>query len=198
MVYSDKYKPLANLTTKTGKAAVFIRGFLTYMTEQPVGHAISFRQSQQAGLDLVQSLGEDISVPYISNLSRVLVDRGIVSKQRVGRKFVVVRSDKFDLMCDFLEEHETWGTTIEAEDDVHTIEARSIVLNHIEYNGSLRLKSANRIPRKAWQVVWDKFQAGELDLIFIEPTSSAFSLALGDHKHKLIEPATFDNSSVAR
>lgn len=187
---------LSRVTVKSGRAAVFIRSMVE--TVKAYGSKpLPLRTAQAKALETVQSQGSDLSISYLSNLSRTLTDASVLRKSRDGKKFYLERGPLFHHMTDFLDEHPDWGTV--ADEGVVDVGDRATVLDHLIDHGSIRVTSEARLPKAAWTLVWDKFNAGELDLVFIEPDAVATSVnPRRDPTPVVIEPVTFANASVAR
>lgn len=147
----------------TGIGAIFARGFMEmYATQER-----RLRECQEAGQALVEELEETISVPYISKISRLLVEAGIVGRTKVGRKFYVTDGINLKDFLDFLEEDPDYGTRMRGTQDDDR--ARLVVFDHLEEHGSVRSTGEQRIPKAAYKALMKKVMSGELDIVIVKP-----------------------------
>lgn len=179
----------------SGKAAAFVRGFLTHLADSP-GYESTLRKAQDAGVRYVEELGETISIPYVSKLTKQLESSGVVDKVRKGRHYKVaghMDNPTFITMLRVLETE--WGTTIEAEDSPVTIAVRSLFLDHMSDNGAVRISKDNPLPKAAYQVAIDKFKSGQYDMVFIESDRTPYA---ADKKTNMRRVYAFDASAANR
>jgi hypothetical protein len=158
-----EYRKLATLD---GKAAVFIRGMMNFIQAHPLPEA-PLRGAQDAGKAAVEELDETISIPYISKLSVLLQQARVISKERRGQKFIVLRDIYFH---DFREHMElkNYGESVEKEETMDRVVARSQFLDFMQANPGIRISKDNTIDKAAYQVAYDKFKRGDYDLIFVK------------------------------
>jgi hypothetical protein len=152
----------------SGMRAMFIRGFLEYFDEQlqtKGKKTVFLRECQDAGKALVEEQGGDISVPYISKLSRYLVDAEIVTRSKQGRKFICGKGKNCDEMLELLDG--LYGTRLKGdfEDDA----LRTMYLNYVERHGSIRSTPEGRIPTSVYKMFMKMVRDGELDLVVMKP-----------------------------
>lgn len=157
------------LQTLDGKAAVFVRGFMDYLTDNGINRAddgLPLRKAQEAGQANVKELGEEISLPYISKLSALLQDCQVVYKERRGKKFMLFPGIEFDPFYDFITDR-SYGTSMTKELPIDQIQARSAFLDHMREYGAVRIKATDPLNKAAYQVAIDKFKSGEYDMVFL-------------------------------
>lgn len=157
------------VTNLAGKAAVFVRGFIEFCDTFPQDDdgGIPMRKAQEAGLAAVEELGEEISIPYVSKLTNLLIATGVIRRERLGRKYQVWGDSNYPWLVDHLE-NSTWGQTMTAELPMEQVKARSEFLDHMNGNGFVRITNDNPLPKAAYQVAIDKFKAGDYDMVFVQ------------------------------
>lgn len=159
---SMQNKDTAPVMALNGIGAIFARGFMEmYATKER-----RLRECQEAGMAAVVELGETISVPYISKISRMLVEAGIVGREKVGRKFYVTDAPHLNDFLDFLEESADYGTRMRGTQDDDR--ARLAVFEHLEEHGSVRSTGEQRIPKAAYKMLMQQVQSGELDIVIVK------------------------------
>lgn len=181
------------ITNLSGKAAVFVRGFMEFCDTFPLtDDGIPMRKAQEAGMAAVEELGEEISVAYLSKLTNLLIVSGVLSRERVGKKYMI----KGDSLYPWLTEHlETtgWGQSMTAELPIEQVQARSALLDHMSAHGAVRIESNNPLAKAAYQVAIDKFKAGQYDMVFVDAGVDLKAYADGD----IISPWVTTHASVA-
>lgn len=155
------------VTGLSGVSAIFVLGFVNALDEGET----KLRACQDAGLQLVKDLDGVISVPYISKLSRLLVDAQIVKRSKQGRSYVVGQGPDYDLFIQFLDENPDYGTRLKGSMEQDAVRARA--LDHIDQRGSVRSTKDQRIPPAAYKKLIEMVREGELDLIFVKPELKA-------------------------
>lgn len=150
----------------SGKAAVWVRGFVSHALSHGAGE-VKLRPAQKAGMDAVEELGETISVPYVSKLTKLLEEANVVTKTRKGKGYVITPGENLNQMGEHLHDSE-WGSTIEREDSDDTIRMRSAILDHMTDVGSVRIEAERPLDKRAYQVLIDKFKAGKYDMVFVD------------------------------
>lgn len=156
---------MKKVTSLNGKSAVFIRGFIEYLMEP--GNETKLRKAQEAGQQAVIELNEDISVQYISKMSKLLQEEGIVSKSREGRHFMLSPGKNLHPFNQFLEDNPTWGTSTKRELNEDQISARSEFLDTMKNVGLIRIEASDPLDKAAYAVAQEKFKAGDYDMVFI-------------------------------
>lgn len=164
----------------SGKAAVFVRAVMQYVDRQDRPIDLPLRATQKAGMDAVEALGETISVPYVSKLTKGLETAEAITKTRKGKGFVVNKGSRFENFANYLEDNFEWGTQIEREDSAETISVRSQFLDGMKANRGIRISKDNPLPKAAYQVAIDKFKAGEYDMVFVPSTIDLNVVDYGD------------------
>lgn len=157
---------MKKITTLNGKSAVFVRGFIEYCLE-PGTPTPALRKAQEAGMEAVNELNEDISMPYISKLSKLLQEEQVVFKSRAGRHFELFPGRNLDNLSTFLTENPTWGTSTKREDSADQIQARSEFLDEMKNVGLVRIEAHTPLNKAAYAIAQQKFKAGEYDMVFI-------------------------------
>lgn len=145
----------------SGKGAMFIRAFMEAFYDGERG----LRQCQEAGQLAVKEDGSEISIPYISKLSKTLVAEHIVGRRKVGRHYMVTDSNFTQEFKDFLEEHETWG--LDANTGEQDFLDRVSVSAHMSKYHGIRSSNTNLIPRSGYKMLMEGVKAGRYDLAFI-------------------------------
>ena len=153
---------MKNTTKYTGKAAVFIRGFMEHYYQ---GNTSLF-DCQAAGKQATLDAGDELSIPYISKLSRALVADGIVERYKVGAKYFNRDGEHTEDFKEFLAEHEDWGLLVTGT--VRDLQERNDVLDLIEEHGAVRGGGDNLIPRSAFSVLMKMVNEGKLDIVFVK------------------------------
>ena len=148
-----------------GKAAVFVRGMLTELYEED---ETRLRKVQEVGLEAVRSLGEEISIPYISKLSALLQDAQVITKERKGRSFVVDHGDSSQEFWLWMKDNPDWGISIEDLPDDDVVAERSQFLDQINECGAVRLSNDNPLGKAAYSLAREKFTTGEYDMVFVK------------------------------
>lgn len=170
-----------DLDRLSGKAAVFVRGLIQYLDKQSPSIDMKLRPAQKAGMDAVEALGETISVPYVSKLTKLLETSGVVNKIRKGKGYVLNRDIQFEAVADYLEESFQWGTTIEREDSEDTIRIRSEFLDLMGQKKAVRITNESPLSKVAYQVAIDKFKSGKYDMVFVDRTIDLNVMDYGDY-----------------
>jgi hypothetical protein len=151
----------------TGKAAVFARGFMSVF-----GQNVPLRECQDAGKALVEELGEEISVAYISNLSRDMHKDGIFSKRKVGRRYFLKSADFTNDFIDFLAENPEWGNDV-IPDSMLEVQQRTDIIDFLDENHSVLIHHKRQMSKASYAVLQKRFKAGQLMMAFIEPGGKA-------------------------
>lgn len=158
----------AELDRLSGKAAVFVRGFIEHVSRTNVQNRdIALRPTQAAGMSAVEELGDTISVPYVSKLTKLLETADVIYKNRKGKGYIVIPASNFTEMSDLLH-NSGWGRTIEREASEDDIRMRSAILDHMNDVGHVRIEAENPIDKRAYQVLIDKFKQGQYDMVFVD------------------------------
>lgn len=163
--------PVMDIKDLAGKAAMFVRGFAEYLIAADAAGKtkLPLRACQDAGLAYVTSHGETISVPYISQLTGRLEKRGYIEKHRAGKSFTVTW---FEESIDELEELLETGYGTEeaiAQIDVKQLKQRNLIINHLDEHRGVVITNENRLPRAAFQVLYDRYNKGELVMVYVTP-----------------------------
>lgn len=156
---------MRKVTILNGKSAVFVRGFVEHLMEP--GADAKLRKAQEAGQSAVLELGEDISVQYISKMSKLLQEEGIVTKTREGRHFHLSPGRNLHPFVQFLENNAAWGTSTKRELTETQITARSEFLDEMKNVGLVRIEANDPLDKAAYQVAQEKFKSGDYDMVFI-------------------------------
>lgn len=163
MTISMEYRKLKQLD---GKAAVFVRGMIDFIEAHPLPD-IPLRGAQDAGLNAVIEQDETISVPYISKLSVLLQQGRIISKQRKGKGFTVLRDIYFAEFREYMIGR-NYGESLLREESMERVVARSQFLDFMNENPGVRISKDSPIDKAAYQVAIDKFKRGDYDMIFVK------------------------------
>lgn len=159
---------LPALSHLSGKAAVFVRGFMQHLADAP-GYEAPLRKAQDSGVREVEALGETISIPYVSKLTKLLETSGVVEKVRKGRNYRVSGHKDNGVFLQMLQVLETeWGTIIQDEASEESILMRSAMLDHMTDVGSVRIEAEAPLNKVAYQVLIDKFKQGKYDMVFVD------------------------------
>jgi len=145
-----------------GKAAVFVRGVMLF------DESTKLREVQEAGLEAVRELGEDISVPYISKLTASLGVADILIKERTGRSFKVVYGSNYDEFAKWIDDNPDWGTTINEPVSDEVIIERSRLLDQMAEDGAVRVSNDHPLGKAAYMLAREKFSSGEYDMVFVK------------------------------
>lgn len=156
---------MKKVTVLNGKSAVFIRGFMEYLLEP--GNDPKLRKAQEAGQQAVAELGDEISVQYISKMSKLLQEENIINKTREGRHFTTTPGKNLHPFMQFLEDNPTWGTSLKRELSEDQITARSQFLDEMKNIGLVRIEADHPLDKAAYAVAQEKFKAGDYDMVFI-------------------------------
>ena len=170
-----------NITTLQGKAAVFIRGFM-----EAFDTGVSLRDCQEAGKRAVEDLGDNISVPYISNLSRALDDENIIKKFKVGRKYFVKPGPGYQDFVEWWDAHEDFGLSLTQVIGVDVVQARHSLQEHIDANGGVLIRAENMLEKDVYKYLMTKFRSGELNIAYIRSGYDA-GVKFEGKTHKLRE-----------
>jgi hypothetical protein len=151
--------PVQNLS---GMSAIFARGFITCY----IDGAERLRECQEAGLAAVKEFETDISVSYISTLTRKLRAAGVIIQEKRGRSFYLSDGPNIDEFLEFIGDNPDYGTRLTGTEDEDTVRAQAY--GHLEEHGAILSRIDNQIPKAAYKMLIKKFQAGELNLAFIK------------------------------
>lgn len=157
------------ITNLGGKAAVFVRGFIEFCDTYPQtdDSGIPMRKAQEAGQSAVQELGEEISIPYISKLTNLLIASSVLIRERVGKHYRVTGAMNYPWLIEYLE-NTGWGRSMTTELPIEAIQARSALLDHMAFYGAVRIQADEPLDKAAYQVAYDKFKSGQYDMVFVE------------------------------
>lgn len=175
-----------DLERLSGKAAVWVRGFIEHASSQTGPGDVKLRPAQKAGMDAVEELGETISIPYISKLTKQLETSGVVIKARKGKGYVITSGENFNQVAEHLFDT-AWGSTIEKEATEDDIRMRSAIIDHMNDTDHIRIEAENPIDKRAYQVLIDKFKAGQYDMVFVHRTVALFDEVDGNRVRTLNE-----------
>lgn len=159
---------ILELNHLSGKAAVWVRGFTEHVARTAVQKDdIKLRPAQKAGMAAVEELGDTISIPYISKLTKLLEEARVITKSRKGKGYVIVKDDRFE---DVLAElhNSGWGREIQKEASEDDIRMRSAMLDHMTDVGHVRIEAEAPLDKRAYQVLIDKFKQGQYDMVFVD------------------------------
>jgi hypothetical protein len=175
-----KVHKLKDTMNHTGKAAVFVRGFMTKFAElQEQGKPIPLRICQNAGLTAVQELSENISVAYISKLARELSDDGVVAKTKQGRKYFMKATDKTELFLDWLDDNPHWGVDLHA-DDTLAVQDKMEIVSYMRQHKGVLISAADPLPKSQYSYLMKKFQEGRLNMVFVLDDQDVYLAPEGD------------------
>ena len=145
----------------SGKGAMFIRAFMEAFYDGERG----LRQCQEADQTAVKDDGGEISIPYISKLSKTLVAERIVGRRKVGRHYTVTESNFTQDFKDFLEEHDRWG--LDANTNEQDFSDKVSVMAHLKKYHCIRSTNDNLIPRSGYKMLMEAVKAGKYEIAFI-------------------------------
>jgi len=152
-------------TQLTGKAAVFVRGFMEFYDKQ-VKDSDTLRGCQEAGLQAVKDLGDDISVAYISRLARDLANEKVIAKTKKGRRFFLRDAEYTDEFLDWMEENPAWGTDLNA-DAMNEITERMELLDFLEDNHAILINKDRPIPKAQFRLLMKMFSEGKMSMAYV-------------------------------
>lgn len=157
------------ITNLGGKAAVFVRGFIEFCDTYPQtdDSGIPMRKAQEAGQAAVQELGEEISIPYISKLTNLLIACDVLVRERKGKHYRVKGAMNYPWLIEYLENN-GWGQGMTTELPIDQIQARSRLLDRMNDHGFVRIQADAPLEKAAYQVAIDKFKSGDYDMVFVE------------------------------
>lgn len=164
-----------------GKAAVFVRGFCEYLilhdeqNDTSIPTVVTLRKAQEAGRSSVEALGDRISVPYLSQLSSKIEKTGAYRKEQFGKSYRLVldNPDKLDRLKELLSRPE-YGRSVDLQYTVDELKDRSQILDHLDQFDGVRIISDRPVPKASYQVLIDRFQKGELMMVFCNAEDPAF------------------------
>lgn len=182
------------MTTLSGKAAVFVRGMVEFVDQR--GDGTKLRDAQKAGMDAVEALGETISIPYVSKLSKTLQTSDILKKERKGKGYIVTRGDVFNDFIQYLAESD-YGVGVEPEVSEGDIRMRSAMLDHMTDVGHVRIEAEHPLDKRAYQVLIDKFKAGQYDMVFVHRDITLVEPNEHPDEHPRVFPVKTIHASVA-
>lgn len=164
-----------------GKAAVFVRGFCEYLVsrddqnETSIPTVVKLRKAQDAGKSAVEALGETISVPYLSQLSGKIEKAGVYRKQQFGKSYNLILDNEkaLDRVRELLT-RDDYGHTVDVQFTVEELGDRSAIIHHLEEYDGVRIHAKRPAPKASYQVLMDRFQKGELIMVFCNPDDPAF------------------------
>lgn len=163
------------LADLNGKSAVFVRGFIEHLLvcmDEGV-RPIYLRDCQDAGVDAVQELGDDISVSYLSQLSnKIELETRSYEKKLQGKKYTLVLRDTRKLQD--LVNDENFGRDLKPKQSVSDVEARSAMIDHLVEYGGVRIYADRPVPKAPYALLREQFMKGELVMVFCSPKDLAF------------------------
>lgn len=159
-----------SFSTFSPKAQVFARGFAEYAE---LGMPAKLRDCQNAGADAIRELGEQLSVPYISKLTKNLEALGVVEKVRVGRGFVVHPGPKWQDFIDFLPTS-SFGLSLEVTLPDEDVIERSGMIDYLTGHDGVRISNSRPLPKAGYRVLIERFKEGKLDMVFVKSDSKVF------------------------
>jgi hypothetical protein len=184
-----------SISILTGKAAVFVRGLLNHI-EIESKTDLPLRPAQKAGMDAVEELGETISIPYISKLTKVLETADVITKHRKGKGYVLNKDLNFEDTITFLTESD-FGMTVEKEASEDDIRMRSAIIDHMNDVGHVRIEAEHPVDKRAYQVLIDKFKAGKYDMVFVDRDIQLVEPNEHPDEHPRVFPVKTLHASVA-
>jgi hypothetical protein len=152
-------------TQLTGKAAVFVRGFMEFYDKQVAG-SDTLRGCQEAGLQAVKDLGDDISVAYISRLARDLANEKVIAKSKKGRRFFLRDADYTDEFLDWLEQNPVWGMDLNP-DAMGEITERMELLDFFDSNRAVLINKDRPVPKAQFRLLMKLFNEGKLNMAYV-------------------------------
>lgn len=177
---------LQNTMNHSGKAAVFVRGFMTEFwkrqraaDEKGTEAIIPLRVCQDAGLAAVQELGEDISVPYVSKLARQIASDGLVSKKKKGRKFYLSDTSDTELFMDWLQGRPDWGVDIRSDED-NEIRQRMDIIEFMKEHRGVVIHPEHQLPKAQYSFLMKKFAEGKLKMVLMYEEDDAYRMGPQD------------------
>lgn len=159
-------KELKQVKGLGGKAAAFVRAMVIAVDEAPAQVA-KLRKVQEQGVESVEDLGGEISVPYISKLSAMLYASGVVEKTRSGRSFLVAPGPNFNEFTSFLYSGD-YGTSLDTSLNMDEITKRSQFLDHMNEHGAVRIAHDQPLTKAAYSLAREKFNEGEYEMAFVK------------------------------
>ena len=163
---------MQNTTNQTGKAAVFIRGFMEHFQEQWEKNPkpVPLRACQDAGAAAVADLGDEISVAYISKIGRELAADKVIKKSKKGRNYFVEPSEWTDsFWVDFLPGWgENWGKELNP-DAINEMHERDQIIKFVKKHRGVVIYQDQQLPKAMYSYLMKKFNEGKLKLAFLMP-----------------------------
>jgi len=159
-------------TQLTGKAAVFVRGFMEFYDKQVAG-SDTLRGCQEAGLQAVKDLGDDISVAYISRLARDLANEKVIAKSKKGRRFFLRDAEYTDEFLDWLEQNPVWGMDLNP-DAMSEIGERMQILDFLDEHRAVLINKDRPVPKAQFRLLMKLFSEGKLSMAYVNSDLPVF------------------------
>lgn len=188
-----------DLALTTGVAAVFVRGYLQAFLDGETW----LKPAVQRGLDLVHENDGQISMAYVSKLTRRAHESGYLEKYKHGKGYKIrsiIESPKGvdaddDNSNDFSQDSSvkiktlldsSFGLSVDPD-----ILARSRALDLIEEKNitAFRLSKARKIPAYLFKLLMQRFNGGQYHMILVEHDSR---VTVNGKNLSLVDPNMFD------
>jgi hypothetical protein len=156
--------PLKKLESISGKAPVFMRGFLSQII---VDEGICLlRDAQVAGVEELQLLELECGEQSISVWSRKLREMGVVVYVKTGKSYQVTISDSLIVLIENFLETSEWGTKTPEE----LQEEKKVIPDDFDWRDRLKVRvtHARKLPPPEWAAMMDAFKQGKVDMMFFE------------------------------
>lgn len=155
---------LLPVTQLNGLGAIAARAMVEYFLEVEDS---SLRGIQSAAIDVGrEDFEQDISVPTVSRVARMLKQAKVFEGSKVGRVHHIRKGKNLQDFYDYLQKAEDYGTRLTGtvEDDAQRILAYKM----LDERGAVKSTVENQIPKAAYKMLMQKFLVGEVDIAFIK------------------------------
>lgn len=112
-----------------------------------------------------EAAGGDLSPAYISRLTRALASYGYISKVKRGRKYEVVKGERYEEFFAWLDENPDWPEADEKVDGEFELRAQAHEM--LAKGDGVISENQDRVPAGAWKLLWAEFIKGRAKLCIV-------------------------------
>jgi predicted transcriptional regulator len=174
-----------NITQRTGKTAFILRTIFDFIADNPK----LLREVQQHCIDQGKVVDADIRLEYVKSLTREMETRGLMTKTRAGRNFVLsLTTQGQEFVSDYQQSGNRWGVDISDKPFLNEeeLDESNKFFNQL-FNQPVRFKQSTRDEKPMQhRAFWSVYKSGDVDFLSI-PASARVARSKSDPNRYIIQ-----------
>lgn len=162
-------------------ASCFVRAFIEQLTTTPAPN----RQVQEQALAGVVELGGAISPAYIRKLFKQMEAEGLFGygPKNGKARTLIANQNTLDFQA-WLAENMDYGLSPNKEESMEEFVVRSKMIDQIKDEMGVVIDVQNHVPKVAFRYLMEKFNKGELQMVFMHPDLQPIGVDDQDNEHE--------------